>query len=101
MSVYVDQPIWPWHGRMWAHLTADTLDELHAFAVGRLGLRRGWFQTKPGKPWQDHYDLTEAKRVQAINAGAVVLSTDEMMTHQARRRAEMPPGGADVSAATS
>lgn len=27
------------------HLTADTLDELHAFAA-RLGLKRVWFQDK-------------------------------------------------------
>ncbi|QWQ39587.1 DUF4031 domain-containing protein [Streptomyces sp. YPW6] len=29
----------------WCHLTADTEDELHAFAA-RLGLRRSWFQTR-------------------------------------------------------
>lgn len=67
MSVYVDRlrPVtptakWPWHYA--AHLTADTLDELHAFAR-KLGLKREWFQDHPRHP---HYDLTDNKRLEAI-----------------------------------
>lgn len=35
-----------------AHLTADTLDELHAFAA-RLGLKREWFQDRVEFGWGD------------------------------------------------
>ncbi len=52
------------------HLQADTPDELHEFAE-RLGLRREWFQVKPGRPENDHYDLTRALRERAVELGAV------------------------------
>jgi Protein of unknown function (DUF4031) len=50
MSVYVDHAFavgdWGrWSGR--GHMQADTLAELHAFAI-RIGMRQEWFQTKPG-----------------------------------------------------
>ena len=33
MTLYVDPPTWPGHGRMWSHLVSDvSFDELHAFA---------------------------------------------------------------------
>jgi Protein of unknown function (DUF4031) len=54
--------------RGWSHLTADTKDELHAFAAC-LGLKREWFQDKPGGAW--HYDVTESKRRAALRLGVV------------------------------
>jgi hypothetical protein len=60
-----------YRSRRWSHLTADTKDELHAFAA-RLGLQRRWFQDKPHGLW--HYDVTEIKRTQAINLGATPIS---------------------------
>lgn len=51
------------------HLTADTLDELHAFAKG-IGLRREWFQDTR----VPHYDLTPSKRERALRAGALFVS---------------------------
>jgi hypothetical protein len=71
-QVYVGPAMWPWRGRKWAHLTADTTEALHTFA-GRLGLRREWFQSKPGQPWFDHYDVSESKRREAIALGALAL----------------------------
>lgn len=76
MSVYVDDAFagggWgKWSGG--GHMQADTTEELHAFAV-TLGLRRTWFQSKPGRPEHDHYDLTRGKREQAIRLGAVAES---------------------------
>ena len=53
-----------------SHLTADTLEELHAFAA-RLGLRRAWFQDHAIMP---HYDLTAEKRVLAVAMGAAEVS---------------------------
>lgn len=82
MTVYVDQiQVWPTtircmkHGS--CHLTADTLEELHAFAR-RLGLKRSWFQATS----TPHYDLTPARREKAIAQGAVFIDARE----QARRR---------------
>src|SRR3546814_9681417 len=39
MTVYVDDAVTLWRGHRWAHLMADTLDELHDFAA-RLGIPR-------------------------------------------------------------
>jgi len=76
MAVYVDAPIWHARGRRWCHLTADTSDELHAFADA-LGLRRAWFQARPGQPWKDHYDLPDWARAEAVAQGAVAISRRE------------------------
>jgi hypothetical protein len=73
MSVYVDDSFIEWRGKTWCHLQADTADELHKFAA-KLGLRRAWFQTRPGRPELDHYDVTASKRDQAIALGAVAES---------------------------
>lgn len=50
MTILVDDPIWPAHGRRFAHMISDAgLEELHAFAAA-LGL--------PGRAFHaDHYDL--------------------------------------------
>jgi len=38
------------------HLISTTsLDELHAFAVQKLGFKKTWLHETPGRP---HYDLT-------------------------------------------
>jgi hypothetical protein len=69
MTVYVDDAIHPWRGRLWAHLFSTDLDELHAFAR-RLGLSRSWFQLPPKASWP-HYDVVEGRRFQALRLGAV------------------------------
>lgn len=71
MTVYVDEVrVWPTtipcFKKGSCHMTADTLEELHAFAR-RLGLQRGWFQARSSP----HYDLTPARRARALEAGAV------------------------------
>lgn len=83
MPVYVDEltvypNAWGPFKRGSCHLTADTLDELHAFAQS-LGLKRAWFQPHRLAP---HYDLVPSKRVQALELGAVFVPALE----QARRR---------------
>ena len=70
MAVYVDDAVTLWRGKRWAHLMADTLDELHAFAE-RLGLPRRAFQDKTSGA---HYDVTAQLRERAIALGAVVIS---------------------------
>lgn len=61
------------HTSEWSHLTADTIGELHRFAV-RIGLRRSWFQDDGVHP---HYDLTAGKRWQAIRAGAQQITWEQ------------------------
>ncbi len=70
MAVYVDDAVTLWRGKRWAHLMADTLDELHAFA-DRLGLPRRAFQDKTSGA---HYDVTAELRERAIAFGAVPVS---------------------------
>lgn len=81
--VYVDElRVWPTKIRAFkqgsAHLTADTVDELHRFAR-HLGLKREWFQ---GRSIVAHYDLTPSKRERAIELGAEFVPAKE----QARAR---------------
>jgi hypothetical protein len=73
VSVYIDHAFAYGDWGRWSgggHLQADTADELHAFAQ-RLGLRRAWFQSKPGRPENDHYDLTQGGRALALELGAI------------------------------
>ena len=70
MAVYVDDAVTLWRGQRWAHLMADTLDELHAFAA-RLGLRREKFQDKTSGA---HYDVPAPLREEALRLGAVAIS---------------------------
>ena len=70
MSVYVDDAVVHWRGRRWAHLMADTLAELHAFAE-RLGIPRRAFQDKTSGA---HYDVTAELRDEALRLGAIAIS---------------------------
>lgn len=70
MSVYVDDAIVPWRGERWAHLMADTLAELHAFAA-LLGVPRRAFQDRASGA---HYDVTAGMRMRALELGAVAIS---------------------------
>ena len=70
MTVYVDDAVHPWRGQRWAHLMADTLDELHAMAA-RLGIPRRAFQNKTSGA---HYDVTAELRERAITLGALAIS---------------------------
>ena len=64
MAVLVDQAIWPYRGRRWAHMVSDeSYEELHAFAE-RLGIPRRAFQG-------DHYDVPEDYRALALRLGAI------------------------------
>lgn len=50
MTVYVDPPLWPRHGRVWGHLISNTsLEELHAVAR-EAGIPERGFD-------RDHYDV--------------------------------------------
>ena len=72
MAILVDDAVWPWRGRLWAHLVSDTsVDELHAFAE-RLGIPRRAFQG-------DHYDVTDELRDCAIAEGARAVTSRDVV----------------------
>ena len=72
MAILVDDAVWPWRGRLWAHLVSDTsIDELHAFAE-RLGIPRRAFQG-------DHYDVTDELRDCAIAEGARAVTSRDVV----------------------
>lgn len=72
MAILVDDAIWPWRGRLWAHLVSDTsIEELHAFAQ-RLGIPERAFQG-------DHYDVTDELRDCAIAEGARAVSSRDVV----------------------
>ena len=87
MAVYVDDVRIRWRGRDWSHLTADTTEELHAFAE-RLGVPRRGFHHNPERPWKDHYDLPEWKREEAIELGAQAITRREATARMRAKRAE-------------
>lgn len=90
MAVYVDDYRIPRRGHEWCHLTADTDDELHAFAA-RLGLAERRFHHKPKRPWRDHYDVREAERRQALRLGAKPVTSGETVQRlRAKRLASFP-----------
>lgn len=72
MSILVDEAIWRWRGRRWAHLVSDTdHDELHRFAR-RLGVPYLAFQG-------DHYDVHDRLRERAVRAGARPVTGRELV----------------------
>jgi hypothetical protein len=73
MTVLVDEPIWPFRGKLWCHLVSDTsYDELHALAE-QLGIPRRAFQG-------DHYDVPAELRDEAIGLGATPVTGRELIT---------------------
>lgn len=76
MAVYVDNARIPWRGKLWCHLVADSVDELHLFA-SRLGLRRSWFQKFATYP---HYDVTVECRKNALALGAFEGTRPQIIT---------------------
>lgn len=79
MTIYVDNAFIKakvrQHDSRWCHLLSDQEDpeELHLFAEA-IGLKRSYFQPAQFNWWQQHYDLTEGKRAQAVKFGAVEIN---------------------------
>jgi hypothetical protein len=70
--ILIDPPSWPGHGRMWSHLVSDTsYEELHAFAR-RLEIPERGFE-------RDHYDVPSRLYEAAVAAGAVPVSSREVV----------------------
>jgi hypothetical protein len=72
VTVLVDPPMWPRHGRLWAHLVSDTsLAELHGFAA-RAGLPPRGFD-------RDHYDVPDSMHAELVALGAEPVSAGELI----------------------
>lgn len=81
-----DYPGGPHWNTLWCHMASDDLseeglEELHEMAVN-IGLKREWFQNHPRHP---HYDLSPLGRELAIEAGAVPVSSRELVKRCSRR----------------
>lgn len=72
MSLLIDPPTWPAHGRVWSHLVSDeSFDELHAFAR-EVGLPERGFH-------RDHYDVPAELYDQVVDAGALAVSSRDLV----------------------
>ncbi len=72
MTVLIDDPRWPAHGRLWAHLVSDdSLDELHAFAAAN-GIPARAFD-------RDHYDVPDEAYARLVSAGAMPVDGHELV----------------------
>ena len=72
MTVIVDPPNTEGHGRLWSHVASDSsFAELHAFAAA-LGVPERGFD-------RDHYDIPAELYDRAVAAGAVPVSSRELV----------------------
>lgn len=106
MTVYVDNAripatIGPTRA-VWSHLTADSPEELLAFAE-TIGLDRAWFQARckygscpaiDGACRHFHIDVVARKRVEAIAAGAQAIDMRELGAIISARAEHFRAGGA-------
>ncbi len=94
MTVLIDPPRWPAHGRLFSHLVSDaSLTELHDFAAGQ-GLPARAFD-------RDHYDVPGEKYQGLVDAGAVPVEARELLARLIgaglRRRKPRAPHGMEAS----
>ncbi|MER8067461.1 DUF4031 domain-containing protein [Streptomyces sp. NPDC094034] len=85
MTVYIDPPTWPGHGRMWSHLVSDvSFGELHAFAAS-MGCPARAFE-------RDHYDIPSERYEDAVRAGAVEIGSKELVRRITEAGLRRPKG---------
>jgi len=72
VAILIDDPRWPAHGRVWAHLVSDSdLEELHAFALAH-GIPSRAFDL-------DHYDVPDESHARLVAAGAEHVTGHELV----------------------
>jgi hypothetical protein len=70
--ILIDDPIWPAHGTVWAHLVSDSsLAELHAFAAAAGIPERGFDN--------DHYDVPRERWDDLVAQGALPVTGRELL----------------------
>jgi muramoyltetrapeptide carboxypeptidase len=73
VTLLIDPPNAPGHGRLWSHLASDSsYDELHRFAAS-LGIPRRGFD-------RDHYDIPAQRYDEVVAAGALPVTSRELIT---------------------
>lgn len=79
------------YGHCWSHMRCDEGEEeaLRALAA-KIGMRRAWFQAKPGFP---HYDLVPTKRVAAVALGAKDVSLIDWLRERRKKQMAAQTGG--------
>jgi len=83
MTVLIDEPIWPAHGTLWAHLVSDSsYAELHAFAQ-RAGIPRRAFD-------HDHYDVPAERCAELVSRGARQVGWRELHRRLVRSGLRVP-----------
>jgi len=70
--IVIDPPAVPRYGRMWSHLASDaSFEELHEFAAATGIPARGFDR--------DHYDVPSEYYAAAVAAGAVPVSSRDLV----------------------
>jgi hypothetical protein len=72
VSIWIDPPRWPAHGRLWSHLISDTsFAELHEFAAA-VGVPARAFEG-------DHYDVPQERYDALVAQGALPVEGKELV----------------------
>jgi muramoyltetrapeptide carboxypeptidase len=72
VTLLIDPPNSPGHGRLWSHLASDeSFDELHRFAE-KLGIPQRGFD-------RDHYDIPAERYDRVVAAGATPVTSRELI----------------------
>ncbi|MFV2145250.1 DUF4031 domain-containing protein [Isoptericola sp. G70] len=83
MTVLLDPPAWPAHGRLWSHLVSDeSLHELRTFARA-AGIPDRAFDL-------DHYDVPEDRHDDLVAAGATPVDGGELARRLAASHLRVP-----------
>lgn len=83
MAVYVDTMRAPYGRMVMCHMIADTHEELIAMAV-YIGVSRRWLQ-HADQP-TEHFDVCQAKRALAVKAGAIEITTRQLVLKLREKR---------------
>lgn len=86
MSVYVDDPIFPYGRMKMCHMVADTREELTAM-VDKIGVGV-WHIQKLDEPGE-HYDICKSKRALAIKHGAIPVDSSAIVAIIKNKRAAL------------
>jgi hypothetical protein len=76
MAVYVDDKMMPYGRMKMCHVGADTTEELLDM-MDKLKIDRQHLQY-PGT-WKEHFDVSQAKRRQAVKLGAKEVTSKELI----------------------